>query len=63
MNVVVGQVVQNAAGDVGRVCRINSFEQSACVQFANGCRKVALADLQPAQGTPPACSEQCMQGC
>ena len=63
MSVVVGQVVKNAAGDVGRVCRINSFEQSACVQFTDGCRKVALTDLQPAQGTPPPCSAACMQGC
>jgi hypothetical protein len=63
MSVVVGQVVKNAAGEIGRVCRLNSLEQTACVQFASGCRKVAQNALQPAQGTPPPCSAQCMQGC
>ena len=61
--IVVGQVVKNAAGEIGRVCRINSFEQTACVQFPSGCRKVALNALQPAEGAAPPCSAACMQGC
>ena len=63
MDVVVGDIVKNAAGEIGRVCRVNDFEETACVQFSTGCRKVALAALQPANGEPPPCSAQCMDGC
>ena len=59
----VGQVV-GLGDDLGRVCCINTFEETACVQFRDGgCLKVAVNALQPAEGNPPDCTAGCFEGC
>ena len=62
MGVNVGSVV-TFEGDFGRVCCINSFQKTACVQFEDECLVIPLSKLVEAVGNPPACKAECTGGC
>jgi hypothetical protein len=58
----VGEVVR-LGNSIGRVCCINAFQLTACVQFPGQCLTVALDALEHADGNAPDCSDACFNGC